>query len=656
VEFRYDDSFVRVCGHCRAAVVRTDRGVESLGRVADLAPSQSPLRLWLEGRFEKLGFMIVGRAQLRHEAGGTWEEWYAKFDDARWGWIAEAQGRFYVTFETGVAGELPDFDDLEPGERLALEDGVVYTVGEKGEAELLGCEGEIPYRFVPGAHYLFADVADGTGRFGTIDYGDPVDEGAPTVYLGRQVTLAALGWANLAAEARPAQAIASGRLACPSCGGSVELRAPGQTLRLACPYCEALLDVTHGTLQLLAVREGPSRGRPLFALGSTAVFGDVRYTLIGFVRRHAHTPWGRFPFDEYLLYEPKVGFRWLVESDGHWSFVTTLPVGAVSGYQGDPTVAYRGVTFKQFQSCPLEVTAVYGEVYWKVAVGETVFGSDYVAPPAMLSCEQGANELNWSLGAYLTRDEVTRAFGGAADGVMMPAPDGIAPNQPFRHKKLAQVTLLGVLAALAAGLLTAFTSDTREVRAEQVFVGDPASAPYEDSGLVPLEAPPGGPPVSALVYFTETFHLDARKNVEIVLIAPDLDNEWMAIGGDLVDVGTGELEMFDVTLEHWSGYEGGESWTEATRRAEIHLGAQPEGDYVVRLELQRGKQTTSAALLDRMLRIEIRQDVFRTGHFLLALGVVGVPGLLFGLWQWSFERRRWKNSDTSDDDGDEDDE
>jgi len=35
VEFRYDDSFVRVCGHCRSAVVRTDRGVETLGQFAD---------------------------------------------------------------------------------------------------------------------------------------------------------------------------------------------------------------------------------------------------------------------------------------------------------------------------------------------------------------------------------------------------------------------------------------------------------------------------------------------------------------------------------------------------------------------------------------------------------------------------------------------
>jgi hypothetical protein len=656
VEFRYDDSFVRVCGHCRAAVVRTDRGVESLGRVADLAPSESPLRLFLEGRLDGLGFMTVGRAQIQHGAGGTWEEWYAKFDDSRWGWISEAQGRFYVTFETGAAEELPSFDELEPGERLELEDGVDYTVAEKGTATLLGCDGEIPYRFVPGARYLFADAADGTGRFGTIDFGDPLDEGEPTVYLGRQVTLAELGWGSLEAEQRPTTTIASGRLACPSCDGSIELRAPGQTLRMVCPYCEAMLDVGRGTLQLLAKREGPSRGRPIFPLGSKATFDGVRYTLIGFVRRHALTAWGRFPFDEYLLHEPKVGFRWLVESDGHWSFVTTLPAGAVGGYHGDPKVEYRGVSFKQFQSCPLEVTAVFGEVYWKVAVGETVYGTDYVAPPAMLSCEQGANELNWSLGVYQTRGQVEKAFGTAADSVQLPAPDGIAPNQPFKHRRLAHVTLLGLAALGATALLTAWTTDTREVAVERVVVSDPAGEPLPDSGLVPAELPPGTPSgTSAVVYFTKPFHLDGRKNIEIVLTAPDLDNEWMAIGGDLVNEGSGDVEMFDVTLEHWSGVDSDGSWTEATRRAEVHVGARPEGDYVVRLELQRGKQSRAAALSDRLLRIEIRQDVFRTTHFLAALGAIALPGLLFGLWQWSFERRRWKNSDQSDDGDDDDD-
>ena len=51
------------------AVLRTDRGIETLGRMADLVPIDSPLRLFAEGRYGSLSFLLVGMAQLKHAAG-----------------------------------------------------------------------------------------------------------------------------------------------------------------------------------------------------------------------------------------------------------------------------------------------------------------------------------------------------------------------------------------------------------------------------------------------------------------------------------------------------------------------------------------------------------------------------------------------------------
>src|SRR6476659_5991621 len=118
VEFRYDDSFVRVCSYCRTAVLRTDRGVDSLGKVADLVPMDSLLRLFAEGQLGSQSFILVGMAQLRHGAGGLTQEWYAKFSGS-WGWLAEAQGRYYMTFEVEGA-QLPPFGSLRLGERIEL--------------------------------------------------------------------------------------------------------------------------------------------------------------------------------------------------------------------------------------------------------------------------------------------------------------------------------------------------------------------------------------------------------------------------------------------------------------------------------------------------------------------------------------------------------
>src|SRR6185436_540066 len=111
VAFKQGSSIVVVCEFCRSAVARTDRALEDLGKVAEIAETGSPLDLGLRGSYNSVPFELTGRAQLGHEAGGIWDEWYAAFADGRWGWLAEAQGRFYLTFELSIPSsvQLPSF-------------------------------------------------------------------------------------------------------------------------------------------------------------------------------------------------------------------------------------------------------------------------------------------------------------------------------------------------------------------------------------------------------------------------------------------------------------------------------------------------------------------------------------------------------------------
>ena len=50
----------------------------------------------------------------------------------------------------------------------------------------------------------------------------------------------------------------------------------------------------------------------------------------------------RYFWQEYLLYNPMTGFRWLVESDGHWSYVTNVPPGEVTEAGRSKKVQYGG--------------------------------------------------------------------------------------------------------------------------------------------------------------------------------------------------------------------------------------------------------------------------------------------------------------------------
>ncbi|HTN77955.1 MAG TPA: DUF4178 domain-containing protein, partial [Pirellulaceae bacterium] len=191
VEFRVSSSLVTVCAYCHSVVARGDRELKDLGKVAALVETDSPLELGLTGKFRDKPFEIVGHVQYRHAAGGVWDEWYAAFPGDRWGWIAEAQGRIYLTFRAkkSQATALPDADMLLVGAQLDLGEAGTLVVQEIGTATLIAAAGELPYEPEPGKPHRYADLS-GTGqRFGTVD----LDAAPPQLFLGNQVTLAALG-------------------------------------------------------------------------------------------------------------------------------------------------------------------------------------------------------------------------------------------------------------------------------------------------------------------------------------------------------------------------------------------------------------------------------------------------------------------------------
>src|ERR1044071_4175424 len=167
VLFKTGSSVVVVCEFCRSVVARTDRGIEDAGKVADIVESGSPLQTGLRGVFLGVACERTGRAQLQHAAGGFWDEWYAAFADGRWGWLAEAQGRFYLTFQIQVPSPnaLPSFDSLQLGQPVwAIPAQTPPVVAEKGTGRMLAAAGEIPYLLTPGETYQYADLS-GAGGF-----------------------------------------------------------------------------------------------------------------------------------------------------------------------------------------------------------------------------------------------------------------------------------------------------------------------------------------------------------------------------------------------------------------------------------------------------------------------------------------------------------
>ncbi len=413
VEFRVSTSLVTVCPFCRCVVARGDKSVADHGRVSDLVETTSPIELGSTGAFHGHGFEVIGRVQYHHPAGGTWDEWYLSFSSGKPGWLAEAQGKRYLTFEKKLKARinLPDHDSLTPGHQITLGGRGAFTVGEVGVATTGSAEGEIPWPFLPDRPHRFADLHTDKGGFATLDYNaSPV-----RLFLGQEVSLAEIGissggWTGEDPE-DAIRRITALSLNCPHCGGALELKAPDQTQRVGCPHCNSLLECAHGKLQYLQSLD-TRRVKPKIPLGSVGTINGVEYTVIGFMERFAVWQETTFPWTEYLLYSADAEFRWLVCNKKHWSFVE--PVAPHEASRSQTQARYKGQEFKLYDRGNAHVRYVVGEFYWKVSVGDTVETADFINPPQMLSFElsnDGNNsELNVSLGTYMTVEELNEVF------------------------------------------------------------------------------------------------------------------------------------------------------------------------------------------------------------------------------------------------------
>lgn len=625
--FKIASSVVVVCEHCHSVIARTDRALQDIGRVAEIAHTESPLQTGMRGVYQGVPFELTGRAQLQHSAGGMWDEWYAAFTNGYWGWLAEAQGRFYLTFQQSLPGALPSFEGLEVGRPAAgIPGSVPLVVTEKAQARAAAAEGEIPYRLVPGETNLYADLSGPSGEFATIDYG----EQPPLFYAGREVTLNDLGIAaDVRAPEREARRVAAQQLSCPNCAGPLALAAPDKTERVTCPNCGSLLDVNQGKLTFLKALD-KNQYKPTIPLGSIGDFEQTKMMVIGAMSRAVQFEGVYYYWEEFLLYNPHIGFRWLVYSDGHWNFVTPVPPGEVTEYNG--TADYASKRYKLYQDTLAYVVSVVGEFYWKVETGETVRAADFINAPHMLSKEvaqlviidesgkrrsAGGSEINWSHGTYMTSREVERAFNTSG---FAGSPSGIAPNQPFRHKMTYVYWLALAGLTFVLGLLFLVTSPNR-----QVF--------QQSFQFQPLPNPDG-----TQIVFSEPIQLAGRNNLRIEATS-NVNNSGIYIEGDLINEQSGLVEGFSLPIEYYTGVEDGESWSEGSTSASAHVASLPAGTYILRLEAQWEQWQQPATV-----NVRLRQGVPRIGLLFLVLFLLSAFPLMMMLYHYSFEKRRWKDS------------
>lgn len=613
VVFKSAASFHAVCEFCRSTLVRQGEALDRLGRMAELLGDASPIRLGTEGRYKGVHFAVIGRIQLRY-AAGVWNEWHLLFDDMRSGWLSDAGGEYLVSFLTPPKVALPAFAGIMPNDPITLA-GREFIVSNREEAMCVSGEGELPFAFGAGYAAPLVDLRspNDTG-FASIDY----SETPPLVFVGESLPFASFGFTNLRGEAaaKPAGVVKS--LQCPRCASAVGIHDPA-VQSVACPSCLTVLAPDNEGLRVLHKAATALRIEPLIALGSVGRFDGRDWTVIGFQERAVSAEGKDYPWQEYLLHHPEEGFRWLVDSSGHWSWVspvTNPPRHAV----GLPSVLYRGEEYRRFSYGTATTRFVIGEFTWKVAVGETWELIDFVAPPRSLSRETSHNEMTWSLAEYRDAADVAAAF--KLDHAL-PEPQGVAMNQPNPrlepHRRVCSAFWKFAGLAVLAQALWVFVFGSQTVLDQRLLF-----SPGRDEAVT-----------------TAGFELPNGARSLVMRHDTDLDNNWLGINSTLVEQKSGRAWVALNDIAYWYGYDEGERWTEGDRSRELTFRDLPPGSYyaVIAPEISDEKPVP---VKDR-LRIE--RNPAPWSNFFFLLGFLALLPMFSRYRVAGFEAKRWAEAD-----------
>ena len=408
IEFGVGSSLAKVCDFCRATVVRTDRGLENLGKVAAIAQTPSLIAIGDQGTLGGRPFMVMGRVQL-DTGKGPWDEYYVSFDYGQsWGWLAYAQGNWYVTVALpGVA--IPPYSALRLELDVPLGPGS-YRVVEIKTGAVVSAEGELPAAFPTGFVRYYADCLGPNNTFATLDYGD--NHGAFEVFVGYvfdepQMQVTQQGPRTIAK-------VKTQSIKCPNCGGDVPKLNGDRAQRLGCPFCGAVSDIA--TQQVVAQQEAALR-MPDIPIGSRGTFNQTEFLAIAYLRRSSNYEGERYTWEEYLLFNQAQGYRWLVKDpETGWSWVSPGNPAEIDLRGLPDQIGWGGRVFTLRNQNQARVDYVLGEVYWQCEVGETVSVRDYVNGNEVLSREETESEVYYSYGAPIDWPVIAQAFGLPVEG------------------------------------------------------------------------------------------------------------------------------------------------------------------------------------------------------------------------------------------------
>jgi hypothetical protein len=181
---------------------------------------------------------------------------------------------------------------------------------------------------------------------------------------------------------------------------------PGITREIICPSCRAHVDTTSKQGQVLEVASHMEHTRHTLELGAKATISGSEFELIGVMDLQDDEEAG---WSEYLLYSPRAGLLWLVETDDGW-FRSKVQDEWPQWDHGDK-VMLGTQKFSKLYDYDAKVVYAAGAFNWRVSVGDSSHLFEFESGKTRLAAELTGDELNWSVATPIPADQIRAWFG-----------------------------------------------------------------------------------------------------------------------------------------------------------------------------------------------------------------------------------------------------
>jgi hypothetical protein len=361
------------------------------------------------------------------------------------------------------------------------------------------------------------------------------------------------------------------------------------------------------------------------------------FTIVGFAQKND----GSYAWDEYYLHNPKTGYRFLTVYNGHWIFLKEIDYSKPPSSYAD-TVYFENQDYRIFNKYESEVTAASGEFPVDLKQIKSFQVMEFIAPPQMITVEFKKDECHGFLGEYLPLEELQAAVGA---NIILPEPYGVGAIEPQSFTfNFLDTFKIGAIALLIAFFITiVLHTDSKNVFEETFVIQPPDSTSFNQNKH----------------FITKSFELKGgRKNIEITLKSP-VDNTWFETGIVLINDKTGEEYEFELGVEYYHGYEGGENWTEGGTESATVLSAIPAGKYHLDILPSFEKQFLNPITVDGTVSyaytnkapneftIKVARNITEWGNLIFIIILLAVFPVIQYVRENNFERNRWSQSDFS---------